>query len=70
MKKLRLHVDPLACDGAGYCAEIAPELIEADDWGFPIIKRVPMSEDDLDVAKKAIRICPRQALTLQTTEDD
>jgi NADH:ubiquinone oxidoreductase subunit F (NADH-binding) len=33
----RLRVDPIACDGRGLCAEILPELITLDDWGYPII---------------------------------
>ena len=34
---LRLRVAPIACDGRKLCAEILPELITLDDWGFPII---------------------------------
>jgi ferredoxin len=39
----RLHVDFIACDGRGLCAEILPEMITLDDWGFPMIAdgRVP-----------------------------
>ena len=32
---LRLKVDPIACDGHGLCAELLPELVTLDDWGFP-----------------------------------
>ena len=32
----RLLVNPVLCNGYGYCAEILPELIGVDDWGFPI----------------------------------
>jgi ferredoxin len=32
----RLRVDPIAC-GKRLCAEILPELITLDDWGFPVI---------------------------------
>jgi ferredoxin len=70
VKKLQLHVDRIACDGAGYCAEIAPEIIELDDWGFPIIKDTEIHEDgpDIELARKALRICPRQALALRLRE--
>ena len=30
-------IDPIACDGYGMCAELLPELIALDDWGFPIV---------------------------------
>ena len=33
----RMVVDPVACDGAGVCAELLPERIHLDPWGFPII---------------------------------
>jgi ferredoxin len=33
--RFRLVVDPIACDGAGVCAELLPELISLDPWGFP-----------------------------------
>ena len=33
----RLVVDRIRCDGFGMCAELLPELIELDDWGYPII---------------------------------
>ena len=32
-------VDRIACDGFGMCAELLPELIELDDWGYPIVRR-------------------------------
>jgi ferredoxin len=61
---MKLRVDMIACDGRGLCAEVLPELIAADDWGFPIIAgEVPA---DLAVqAREAVRICPRLALRLE-----
>ena len=60
----RLEVDRIACDGFGMCAELLPELIELDDWGYPIVhstipkKLVPM-------ARKAVDVCPVLALRIQ-----
>ncbi len=59
----RLRVDPIACDGRGICAELLPELITLDDWGFPIIAdEVPgaLREE----ATEAVRLCPKLALRL------
>jgi ferredoxin len=60
----RLRVDPIACDGRGLCAEVLPELITLDDWGFPII----LDQDVLPAlrreADEAVRLCPRLALRL------
>ena len=36
-----LVVDPIACDGHGVCAELLPERIRLDPWGFPIIEAGP-----------------------------
>ena len=42
----RLTVDPIACTGHGACAELFPERIGLDDWGYPILddgRRSPTS---------------------------
>ena len=63
-----LHVSPIACDGRGLCAEIAPELIVLDDWGFPIIAPDPVPVGLLPEAEAAVRICPVLALGLTATD--
>ena len=62
----RLRVDPIACDGRGFCAELLPDLITLDDWGFPIItSEVPgaLREE----ATETVRLCPKLALRLVPT---
>ncbi len=61
---VRLRVDPIACDGRRLCAEILPELITLDDWGFPIVRDVDVPVGLLDEAREAVRICPKLALRL------
>ena len=39
IRRTELVVDRIACDGYGMCAELLPELIELDDWGYPIVRR-------------------------------
>ena len=34
---LELVLDPVACDGRGVCAEMLPERIELDRWGYPVV---------------------------------
>jgi ferredoxin len=34
---MKLSVDMIACEGRGLCAEVLPELIQLDDWGYPMI---------------------------------
>ena len=62
---VRLRVDPIACDGRRLCAEILPELITLDDWGFPIVGDVDVPPGLLDEAREAVRLCPRLALRLE-----
>ena len=60
----RMVVDPVACDGAGVCAELLPERIHLDPWGFPIIDTEAIPTALVDHARRAATSCPRLALTL------
>ena len=33
----RLYLDPTACDGHGFCAEVLPDLIGLDEWDYPVL---------------------------------
>lgn len=61
----RLRVNPIACDGHGLCAELLPELIRLDDWGYPIIEQPDVPSDLLDLAYRAVDACPTLALLLE-----
>jgi len=61
----RLRVDPVACDGIGMCAHVAPELIGLDPWGFPLIPGEPLSGGEQRAARRAVGGCPRRALFLE-----
>jgi ferredoxin len=63
--RTRLAVDMIACDGRGLCAEVLPELITLDDWGFPIIAPGGVPPELQDQAGEAIRLCPKLALRLE-----
>ena len=43
MSELVLRVNPILCDGHGLCAELLPERIELDEWGYPIIAETPVT---------------------------
>src|SRR2546423_4401709 len=62
--KVNLVVDRIACDGFGMCAELLPELIELDDWGYPIVARGGVPEELVDHARRAVAVCPVLALRL------
>ncbi len=61
---MRIIVDPAACDGFGYCAEMLPELLSLDEWGFPIVTGTDVPDELLKVARQAARLCPRRAVFL------
>jgi ferredoxin len=60
----RLRVNPIACDGHGLCAELFPERIHLDDWGYPVIDPTPIGEGQLGHARRAVAQCPKLALSL------
>jgi ferredoxin len=60
----QLVVDPIACDGHGLCAELFPERITLDDWGFPIVDSAPIAGSLERHAKRAVAECPVKALRL------
>lgn len=62
----RLRVNPIACDRRGICADLLPERIVLDDWGYPIIDSTPMTGTVLDHARRAVASCPVLALRLET----
>jgi ferredoxin len=60
----RLRVNPIACEAHGLCAELLPEWITLDDWGYPIVREGELPADLLDHARRAVDACPTLALLL------
>jgi ferredoxin len=67
-----LHIDWTKCDGRGLCAELVPDLLGRDEWGYPIALKgppsarsdIPLPSQRLDAAIDAVRLCPVMALTI------
>ena len=59
-----LVVDPIACTGHGLCAELVPERITLDDWGYPIVDG-PVTAAVREHAIRAVKSCPALALRLR-----
>jgi ferredoxin len=66
--RYRLRVNPIACAGHGLCAELFPERVRLDDWGYPIVAPEPFDERLLPHARRAVDQCPRLALLLEEVE--
>ena len=59
-----VRVDRIRCDGYGMCAEMIPEVIDLDDWGYPIIRPGPVPPHLEVLARRAVDVCPVLALRL------
>jgi ferredoxin len=61
---VRLRVNPITCEAHGLCAELLPELIRRDDWGYPIVERPEVPRELEALARRAAAACPTLALLL------
>ena len=62
---LSLRVNPIACTGHGVCAELLPEVIELDPWGYPLLPTGPLAAALEGHARRAARACPTMALLIE-----
>ncbi len=70
MSTRRIRVNPIACEAHGLCAELLPERITLDEWGYPIVDPAPLTPGVERDAKRAVAACPTLALLLQKTGRD
>ena len=63
-----LKVNPIDCTGHGVCAELLPELVSLDEWGYPIIDPRPVPPALDREARRAVAACPALALKLMRSE--
>ncbi len=65
---MRLHIDWTRCEGRGLCAELLPELLDQDRWGYPLprdaSRQPPVPEPLARHASRAVQQCPRLAIRL------
>ena len=64
-----LRVDWIRCDGYGLCGDLLPELIDLDDWRYPILRGEGARADGvpsalMHAAQRAVDCCPMKALSL------
>jgi ferredoxin len=65
---VELVIDRITCDGSGLCAELLPEIVTLDDWGYPIIRPGTVPPQLMGLARRAVADCPVLALRLETVE--
>jgi ferredoxin len=61
----RLVLDPTACQAHGLCADLLPERITLDEWGYPIVDPTPVTGGLAHHARRAVATCPTLALALE-----
>jgi ferredoxin len=62
---VQIVVDPIACTAHGMCAELLPERITLDEWGYPIVASGPVPPALVAHARRAAAACPTLALRLE-----
>ena len=60
-----IRLDPILCDGFGQCAELLPERIVLDEWGYPIVSDDAIPASLTTDARRTVDLCPRLALSLE-----
>jgi ferredoxin len=60
-----VRVNPIACEAHGMCAELLPERITLDEWGYPMLDDAPLQGSQVEHAIRAARACPTFALLLE-----
>ncbi len=60
-----LRLNPITCVAHGLCAELFPERITLDDWGYPIVDPTPIPPELQEHARRATDACPTLALLLE-----
>jgi len=59
-----LRVNPILCTGHGLCAELLPEQVDLDEWGYPLLSDNPVPDGLRPLARRAVNDCPALALML------
>lgn len=60
-----IEIDPIRCNAHGLCAELVPERITLDDWGYPLVDGAPVEGALEELAKRAASACPTLAIKLR-----
>ena len=63
--ELRIPIDPVACDAYGFCAELLPEAITLDEWGYPIAEEGLLPDGVLGLGQAGGSGLPKRAITVR-----
>lgn len=61
---MKIIVDFDLCEANARCMQVCPEVFEVDDDDNLIVKRDSVDETLRAKVEEAVRVCPRQAISL------
>jgi ferredoxin len=65
---MKLRLNPIQCVAHGLCAELLPEQITLDEWGYPVLDGSRIPPELIGHASRAANACPTLALMLERDE--
>jgi ferredoxin len=65
---MKLSVDPIGCRAHGLCADLLPEAVRLDEWGYPVVTPELVPPHLLAEARRAAAACPALALRLRQVD--
>lgn len=65
---MRLEVDVKRCEGHGLCLQAAPQVLHHDENAEVVIDVEELTDEALEQARAAVRMCPVAALRLVGVE--
>ena len=68
MSGFKVVVDEDLCIGAGQCVLVAPGIFDQDDKGLVVLLDATPPPALRDAARKAAKLCPARAITIQEDE--
>jgi ferredoxin len=64
MSRLRIVVNRELCESNAVCEKLAPAVFHVDEGDLLQVRAGAPSDEELAAVKDAVRLCPRQALSL------
>ena len=61
---MRIVVNWSLCDGNGLCVKQAPQLLSIDANDALHLVKETFGEQELDSARRAVKVCPKAALSI------
>lgn len=53
------------CQGYAQCEALASTLFTLDEENVAVVLKQPETDEELEQAREAVRVCPRQAIRLE-----